>query len=121
MLPQIKQHQATTTNNPHYATKSEILQLLVAKCPIDGGHMGTPKHIACNYQTKVTTINHCPSNPNLTHVVAKEVAKPQDVVVPQIKQRQVAITNNPQHATKSEFLQLQVKKSPTNGQHMGAS
>jgi hypothetical protein len=49
MLPQIKQHQATTTNNPHYATKSEILQLLVAKCPIDGGHMGTPKHIACNY------------------------------------------------------------------------
>jgi len=49
MLPQIKQHQVTTTNNPHYATKSEILQLLVAKCPIDGGHMGTPKHIACNY------------------------------------------------------------------------
>jgi hypothetical protein len=49
MVPQIKQHQVATINNPHYATKSEILQLLMAKCPIDGEHMGTPQHIACNY------------------------------------------------------------------------
>jgi hypothetical protein len=48
MVPQIKQHQVAT-NNSHYATKSEILQILVAKCPINGGHMGTPQHIACNY------------------------------------------------------------------------
>jgi hypothetical protein len=41
-------------------------------------------------------------------------------VVPQIKQRQVAIINNQQHATKSEFLQFQVKKSPIDGRHMGA-
>jgi hypothetical protein len=48
-------------------------------------------------------------NPNFTHGVAKEVAKPQHVVVPQIKQRQVAIINNPQYATKSESLQLHVQ------------
>jgi hypothetical protein len=49
MVPQIKQHQVTITNNSHYATKSEFLQLLVAKCPIDGGHLGAPQHIAFNY------------------------------------------------------------------------
>jgi hypothetical protein len=49
MVPQIKQRVVATTNNPHYANKSEILQLIVAKCPIDGGHMGAPQHIACNY------------------------------------------------------------------------
>jgi hypothetical protein len=49
MVPQIKQHQVATTRNAHYANKSEILQLLVAKCPIDGGHMGTPQHVTCNY------------------------------------------------------------------------
>jgi hypothetical protein len=49
MAPQIKKQQVATINNPHYATKSEILQLLVAKCPIGGGHMGAPQHIACNY------------------------------------------------------------------------
>jgi hypothetical protein len=64
---------------------------------------------------KVTTISHCPSNPNLTHGGAKEVTKPQHVVVPQIKQRQVPTINNPQYATKSESLQLQVKKCPIDG------
>jgi hypothetical protein len=49
MVPQIKQHQVAVTNNLHCATKSEFLQLLVAKGPIDGGHMGAPQHIACNY------------------------------------------------------------------------
>jgi hypothetical protein len=69
---------------------------------------------------RFTTISSCPSNPNLIHGVAKEVAKPQHVVVPQIKQRQVTTINNPQYATKSESLQLQVKKCPIDGQHMGA-
>jgi hypothetical protein len=49
MVPQIKQRGMAITNNLHYANKTEILQLLVAKCPIDGGHMGAPQHIACNY------------------------------------------------------------------------
>jgi hypothetical protein len=69
---------------------------------------------------KVTTISHCPSNPNFTHGVAKEVAKPQHVVVPQIEQCKVATINNPQYAIKSESLQLQVKKCPIDGRHMGA-
>jgi hypothetical protein len=58
---------------------------------------------------KVMTISHCSSNPNFTHGVSKEVTKSHCVVVPQIKQHQVAITNNPHYATKSESLQLQVK------------
>jgi hypothetical protein len=65
---------------------------------------------------KVTTINHCPSNPNFTH----GVAKPQHVVVPQTKQCKVATINNPQYAIKSESLQLQVKTCPIDGRHMGA-
>jgi hypothetical protein len=48
MVPQIKQHQVATTNNLQYATKSESLQLLVRKCPIDGQHMGMPQCITCN-------------------------------------------------------------------------
>jgi hypothetical protein len=63
---------------------------------------------------KVTTINHYPSNPNVTHGVTKEIVKPH-VVVPQIKQCQVATTNNPQYANKSESLRLQVKKIPIDG------
>jgi hypothetical protein len=55
-------------------------------------------------------INHCSSNLNLTHGVTREVAKPQRVVAPQIKQGHLTTTNNPQYATKNEFLQLQVRK-----------
>jgi hypothetical protein len=54
-------------------------------------------------------ISHYSSNPNFTYGVSKEVTKPHCEVVPQIKQRRVAITNNPHYATKSEPLQLQVK------------
>jgi hypothetical protein len=48
MVPQIKQHQVATTNNLQYAIKSESLQLLVRKCPIDGQHVGMPQCITCN-------------------------------------------------------------------------
>jgi hypothetical protein len=64
---------------------------------------------------RFTAINFCPSNPNLIQGVPKEVAKPQHVVIPQIKQREVATINNPQYAIKSESLQLQVKKCPIDG------
>jgi hypothetical protein len=49
MVPQIKQHQVATTNNPQYVIKSESLQLQGRKCPIDGQHMGMPQGITCNY------------------------------------------------------------------------
>jgi hypothetical protein len=55
------------------------------------------------------TICHCSSNPKFTHGVSKEVTKPHCVLVPQIKQCQVAITINPNYATKIESLQLQIK------------
>ncbi len=68
VAPQIKQGQLTTTNNPQYAIKNESLQLQMRKCPIYGQHMGAPQCITCNYYTKVATIIHCSSNPNVTHV-----------------------------------------------------
>jgi hypothetical protein len=49
VVPQIKQHQMATTNNPHYATKSGSLQLQMKKSPIDGRHMDAPQCITCNY------------------------------------------------------------------------
>jgi hypothetical protein len=42
-------------------------------------------------------------------------------MVAQIKQCQIAITNNLHYATKSESFKLQVKKRPIDGQHMGVS
>jgi hypothetical protein len=42
VVPQIKQCQVATINNPQYAIESESLQLQVKKCPIDGRHMGAP-------------------------------------------------------------------------------
>jgi hypothetical protein len=69
---------------------------------------------------KVTIISHCPSNPNLTHGVTKEVAKPQCVVAPQINQGQLTTTKNPQYATKNESLQFQMRKCPIYGQDVGA-
>jgi hypothetical protein len=69
---------------------------------------------------KVMTIDHCSSNLNLTHGVTRKVAKPQHVVTPQIKKDQLMTTNNPQYATKNQSLQLQVRKCPIYGRHMGA-
>jgi hypothetical protein len=69
---------------------------------------------------KVVTIRHCSSNPNFTHGITRNITKPLCVVMPQIKQCQVAILNNPQDAIKSESLQFQVRKCPIYGQHMGA-
>ncbi len=69
---------------------------------------------------KVATINHCSSNPNLTHIL-KEVTKPLLAMVPQIKQCQVAITNNLHYATESESFKFQMKKRPIDGRHMGVS
>ncbi len=54
-------------------------------------------------------------NLNFTHGVAREVAKPQHAMAPQIKQGQLTKTNNPQYATKNESLQLQVTKCPIYG------
>jgi hypothetical protein len=41
-------------------------------------------------------------------------------MAPQIKHGQLTTTNNPQYASKSESLQLQVRKCPIYGWHMGA-
>jgi hypothetical protein len=49
MVPQIKQLQVATTNNPHYAIENESLQLQVKICAIKGQHMGASPCIACNY------------------------------------------------------------------------
>jgi hypothetical protein len=69
---------------------------------------------------KVATINHCSSNPNLTHI-SREVIKPLFAMVPQIKQCQVAITNNLHYATKSESFKFEMKKCLIDGRHMGVS
>jgi hypothetical protein len=58
-------------------------------------------------QSKLHTLHH------------KKGCKTQRAMVPQTKQHQVATTNNLQYATKSESLQLQVRKCPIDGQHMG--
>jgi hypothetical protein len=58
----------------------------------------------------VATMSHFSANLNFTHGVAREVAKPQCVMVPQIKQLQVVTINNPHYAIKSEFLQLHVNR-----------
>jgi hypothetical protein len=67
---------------------------------------------------KVATINYCSSNPNLTHL-SREVTKPLLVMVPQIKQCHMAITNNLHYAIKSESFKFQMKERPIDGQHMG--
>jgi hypothetical protein len=77
--------------------------------------MGAPQHIICNYEMKVTTLNHFSSNPSFTHRITKKVVKPQHAVAAQIKQGQLTTTSNPQYATKNESLQLQVTKCPIYG------
>jgi hypothetical protein len=69
----------------------------------------------------IAIMSHFSSNPNFTHGVTREVAKPKCVMVPQIKQLQVVTTNNPHYAIESEFLQLQVKICAIDKPHMGTS
>jgi hypothetical protein len=69
---------------------------------------------------KVAIINHCSSNPNLTHI-SREVTKPLLAMVPQIKQCQLAITNNLHYATKSESFKFQMKKRPIDKRQVGVS
>jgi hypothetical protein len=57
------------------------------------------------------------SKPHTLH--HKKGCKTQRAMVPQIKQHEVATINNMQYATKNESLQLQVRKCPIDGQHMG--
>ncbi len=58
-------------------------------------------------QSKLHTLHH------------KKGCKTQRAMVPQIKQHEVVTINNMQYATKNESLQLQVRKCPIDGQHMG--